>query len=321
MKPHALLVAASLAAAAWPQGGAAQTYPSKPVRLVVGFAPGGSTDVVARLVARKLTEKLGQSVVVENRAGAGSNIATQIVAKAPADGYTLLFMTSTQPVNVTLYPKLPYNVLEDLIGVAPATEIPAILAAHPSIPARRLPELLKLARSRPGDLSYASAGVGSAAHLAGELFKTMAGVDLRHIPYKGAGPAMSDMLGGHVDLQFVFNAGQVMGYEKAGKLRAIGVAWGRRLSNVPDLPTLGESGLKGFEATVWQGIVAPTGTPQAIVARVNAETAQSLKEVGDALLDMGAYAMFQTPDQFGAFIRSEVVKWAAVVKKSGARVE
>jgi tripartite-type tricarboxylate transporter receptor subunit TctC len=309
------------AATSLPQIVQAQAYPTKPVRLVVGFAPGGSTDVVARLVARKLTEKLGQPVVVENRGGAGSNIATQLVARSPADGYTLLFITSTQPVNVSLYQKLPYNLVEDFIGVAPATDIPAILATHPSIPAQRLPELIKLAKARPGEIAYASAGIGSAAHLAGELFKSMAGVDIRHIPYKGAGPAMTDMLGGHVHMQFLFNASLVISNEKAGKLRAIGVAWGKRLSNLPQLPTLDESGLKGFEATVWNGIVAPTGTPQAIVARINTQTAASLKELSESFVEMGAYPMFQTPEQYTAFIKSEIVKWADVVKRSGARAE
>jgi len=302
-------------------GSVAQTWPVKPVRLVVGFAPGGSTDVVARLIARKLTDRLGQTVVVENRAGAGSNIAAQLVARSPADGYTLLFVTSTQPVNASLYAKLPYNLVEDFVGVAPATEIPSILCIHPSIPARNLQAFVALARARPGEIAYASAGIGSAAHLAGELFRSTAGVDLRHIPYKGAGPAMSDMLGGHVHMQFVFNAGQVTGYEKAGKLRALGVAWGRRIENVPELPTLDESGLKGFEATVWNGILAPAGTPQAVIARVHAQTGPSLGELSESLLEMGAYPMRMTPEQYTAFVRSEIVKWAEVVKRSGARAE
>jgi tripartite-type tricarboxylate transporter receptor subunit TctC len=297
----------------------AQPYPVKPIRLIVGFAPGGSTDVVARMIAVKLTDKLGQQVVVDNRAGAGSNIATQVVARASADGYTLLFVTSTQPVNVTLYGNLPYNLAEDFIGVAPATEIPSILVVHPSIPAKTVRELIALAKVRPGEMSYASAGVGAATHLAGELFKSMAGIDLLHVPYKGAGPALSDLIGGHVHMQFIFNAGQVLANEKAGKLRSLAVTSAKRLSNVPRLPTMQEAGLKNYEATVWNGIIAPRGTPGAIATRINTHTAQALKELAEPLLDMGAYPMFFTPEQYSVFIKQEITKWADVVKRSGAR--
>jgi tripartite-type tricarboxylate transporter receptor subunit TctC len=302
-------------------GALAQTYPAKPVRLVVGFAPGGSTDVVARLIAKKLSERMGQSFTIDNRPGAGSNIATHLVATAPPDGYTLLFITSTQPVNVTLYPKLPYNLVEDFTGVAPATDIPSILVSHPSVPARTLKELIALAKAKPGDLTYASAGSGTATHLAAEMMKSMAGIDLRHIPYKGASPAMTDMIGGHVHIQFVFNAGLVMNNAKQGRLRAIAVASTKRLGNYPTLPTMDESGLKGFEATVWNGIAAPTGTPSAIVSRINAQTEAAMKELSDAFLEMGAYPMTGTPEQFTAFMRKEIVKWADVVKRSGARAE
>lgn len=299
----------------------AQSYPTKPVRLVVGFSPGGSTDVVARMVARRLSESLGQQVVVENRPGAGSNIATQFVSRAPADGYTLLFVTSTQTVNATLYAKLPYRLVDDFVGVAPATEIPSVLCTHPSVPARDVKALIALAKARPGDITYASAGVGSATHLAGELLKSAAGIDLRHIPYKGAGPAMTDMLGGHVDTQFVFNAGLVETNAKAGRLRALGVAWKRRLDALPSLPTLHESGLKNFQATVWNGIIAPTGTPQAAIDRVNAATAQALKDLAEPLRKMGAYPMVMTPAEHTRFVGSEIGKWAEVVKRSGARVQ
>ena len=298
-----------------------QSYPVKPVRLVVGFAPGGSTDVVARWVAKKLTDSFGQSVVVDNRPGASSNIAAQSVARAPADGYTLLYMTSTLAVNVSLYPKLPFNLLEDFVAVTPVVDIPCILSVHPSLPVKSVKELIALAKGRPGEISYGSAGSGSGTHLATELFKSMAGIDLIHVPYKGSGPATSDFLGGHVQVLFVCSVALVKDNAKVGRLRPLAVTSRERLANLPELPTMPEAGIRGYEASVWNGILAPAGTPREIVTRVNRDAAQAVKELTPTLIDTGAYPIYATPDQFAAFIKTEIGKWAAVEKRSGARAE
>jgi len=299
----------------------AQTYPAKPVRLVLGFAPGGSTDVVARLLARKLTEKVGQSFVVENRSGAAGNIASQLVARSAPDGYTLLYITSTAAVNVSLHSNLPFNLVEDFAAVSPVCAIPSILSIHPSLPPKTVKEFIALAKARPGEIAYASAGNGSATHLASELFKTMAQIDILQVPYQGSGPAMIGLLGGHVQMQFVFNASQVVANAKIGKLRPLAVTSQQRLSSVPELPTMQEAGVKNYEAIVWNGIVSPAGTPREIVLQLNAQTAQAMKELTPALAEIGAYAMTATPEQFAGFIKSEVGKWAGVVKRAGARAE
>ena len=321
MRISSLKVAAGLAlglavAPAWSQG-----YPAKPVRLVVGFAPGGATDVVARLVAKKLTDSFGQSVLVENRPGASSNIAAQGVASAPADGYTLLFMSSTLVVNVSLYPKLPFNVLADFAAVTPTVDMPCILSVHPSLPVKSVKELIALAKARPGEISYGSAGSGSATHLATELFKTMAGINLLHVPYKGSGPATIDFLGGHVQVLFVCSVSQVKENVKAGRLRPLAVTSRQRLSNLPELPTMTESGVGEYEATVWFGILAPAAAPREVVTRVNRDTAQAVKELTPILIETGAYPMYATPEQFAGFVKTEIGKWATVVKRSGARAE
>lgn len=297
----------------------AQAYPSKPVRLVVGFAPGGSTDVVARLLARKLSESMGQPVIVDNRAGAASNIAAELVARAPADGYTLLYMTSTLTVNASLYSKLPFDVVQDFVPVTPVVDIPSVLAVHPSLPVKTVKELVALAKSRPGEIAYGSAGNGSATHLATELFKSIAGIDLLHVPYKGSGPATKDFLGGHVQVLFVFNARLVSTNAQSGKLRPLAATSRKRLPNFPDLPTMPEAGIKGYDASVWNGILAPAGTPREIVGRINRETAQAVKALTPSLSEMGAYAMYASPEEFAAFVKSEISKWAGVVKRSGAR--
>lgn len=297
----------------------AQSYPAKPVRLVVGFAPGGSTDVVARLTSKKLGESLGQSVVVDNRAGAASNIAAELVARAPADGHTLLYMTSTLTVNQSLYAKLAFDVTRDFVAVTPVVDIPSVLSVHPSLPVKTVKELVALAKARPGDIAYGSAGNGSATHLATELFKSIAGIDLLHVPYKGSGPATNDFLGGHVQVLFVFNATLVSANMKSGRLRPLAVTSRSRLPNFPDLPTMPEAGIKGYDASVWNGILAPAGTPRQIVARINRETAQAVKELTPTLAEMGAYPMYASPEEFAAFVKSEIGKWAGVVKRSGAR--
>ena len=319
MKRHEWMIAAGFAvasASAWPQA-----YPAKPLRLVVGFAPGGSTDVVARMVAQKLTGSFGQTVIVDNRPGASSNIAAQQVARAPADGYTLLYMTSTLPVNVTLYEKLPFNLFQDFTAVTPVVDIPSILSVHPSLPARSVKELVALAKKRPREISYGSAGSGSATHLATELFKSMAGINLLHVPYKGSGPATNDFLGGHVQVLFVFSVALVKEHGKAGRLRPLAVTSRQRLSNLPELPTMPEAGINGSEASVWNGILAPAGTPRESLSRVNQQTAHAVKELTPMLMETGAYPMYATPEQFADFLSREVSKWAGVVKRSGAKAE
>jgi len=313
----ALAVALALAASsAW-----SQTYPVKPIRLVVGFAPGGSTDVVARILAKKLSESFGQSVIVDNRPGAASNIAAQQVARTPADGYTLLYMTSTLAVNASLYESLPFNLLQDFVAVTPVVDIPSILCVHPSLPVKNVKELIALAKKRPGEISYGSAGNGSATHLATELFKSIAGIELLHVPYKGSGPATNDFIGGHVQVLFVFSTALVKQHGKAGRLRPLAVTSRERLSNLMELPTMPEAGIKDYEASVWNGILAPASTPREIVARLNTQTAQAIKELTPMLIDTGAYPMYATPEQFGAFVKHEVAKWAGVVKRSGAKPE
>lgn len=299
----------------------AQNYPAKPVRMVVGFAPGGSTDVVARLLARKFSADMGQSFVVDNRAGASSNIAAQVVARSPADGLTLLYATSTLTVNVSLFASLPFDLQRDFVAVSPVVDIPSFLTVHAALPVKTVQELIALAKARPGELSYASAGNGSATHLATELFKSIAGINIVHVPYKGAGPATTDFLGGHVQLLFLFNAEQVKSHARSGRLRALAVTTRKRLSDFPALLTMHEAGVANYEASVWNGILAPVSTPRDIVMRLNTQTAQAVRELAPALGEIGAYPMTMTTDEFAAFMRAEIVKWAKVVKLSGARAE
>ena len=299
----------------------AQTYPAKPVRLVVGFAPGGSTDVVARLLARKLTDTMGQQIVVENRAGASSNIAAQTVARSAPDGLTLLYMTSTLAVNVSLFQNLPFDPVKDFAAVSPVVDIPAILTVHSALPVKTVKELIALAKARPGELTYASAGSGSASHMATELFKSITGVNVVHVPYKGAGPAMADFLGGHVQLQFLFNAEQVKSNAIAGRLRALGVSAAKRLADMPALPTMHEAGVAKFEAGVWNGVFAPAGTPRDIVTLLNTRINAAAKELNTQLKEIGGYAMHGSPEEFAEFFRREIVKWGRVVTVAGIKAE
>jgi tripartite-type tricarboxylate transporter receptor subunit TctC len=312
------ILAGAIAAGITPA--AAQTFPSKPVRMIVPFAPGGSTDVLGRIVAQRLTRGLGQNVIVDNRAGGGTNIGAELVARAAPDGYTLLMTSTTQAINVTLYPKLAYDLVKDFTAVSPVATSPSVLVVHPSVPAKTVKELIALAKSRPGQLTYASSGSGSTAHLAGELFKMSAGIDLVHVPYKGAGPAQTDLIGGHVHSMFGFTAG-VLQHLKAGKLRALGVTSEKRLTDLPGLPTMREAGVKGYEVSVWYGLLAPVGTPNDIVALLNAETAKAVKEVAPKFGELGAYPLYSTPAEFSRFVQAEISKWAPVVKRSGAKVD
>lgn len=307
-----------------PEGGAlAQTYPSKPIRIVVPFPPGGPADILARIIGQNLAESWGQQAVIDNRAGAGGNIGSEMVAKALPDGYTLLMgFVGTHAINASLYSTMPYDNAKDFEPVSLVAMVTIILVVHPSIPANSVKELIVLARSRPGQLTFGSPGNGTPQHLAGELFNTMAGVKMVHIPYKGAVPALTDLLGGRVSLIFS-SMPPALPHVKAGKLRALAVTSARRSSAAPDVPTIAESGLPGYEVINWYGILVPAGTPKEIVARLNAEILKILNvpDVKERLSAQGAETFSSTPQEFAAYIRKETEKWAKVVKYSGARLD
>ena len=302
---------------------AAQTYPTKPIRLVVPFPPGGATDILARDVAQKLTEAWGQSVIVDNRPGAGGNIGSELVAKSSPDGYTLEMGTvGTHAINASLYAKMPYDHVRDFTPVILVAGVPNVLVVNPALPANSVAELIAYAKANPGKLNFASSGNGTSIHLSGELFKVMAGVQITHIPYKGSAPALQDLLGGQVQMMFD-NLPPSLPQIKAGKLRALGVTTLTRAPALPDVPTLSESGLPGFEASSWFGILAPAGTPAPIVAKLNAEIAKWLAtpEAKEKLAKQGANAAGGTPDDFAKHIAAETAKWAKVVKDSGAKID
>jgi tripartite-type tricarboxylate transporter receptor subunit TctC len=315
---HALLTAILLLVA--PMSGA---FPEKPVRFVIGFTPGGPSDILARAVGQKLAERWGQQVVIENRPGAGGNLAAEVVAKSAPDGYTwLLGNNSILATNQSLYKKLPYDPVKDFAPVALVAVQPNILVVHPEVKATSVMELVSLAKQSPGKLNYASSGAGAAAHLAGELFKTMAGVDIVHVPYKGAQPALTDLIAGQVQLMFATSA-SVIPYMKAGRLRALAVTTAQRSPSVPELPTVSEAGLGGFEATTWHGVVVPSATPRALIERINQETNTVLKEkdLSERLAGLGAEVLTGTPRDFADYIAREIPKWTKVVKDSGARAD
>jgi tripartite-type tricarboxylate transporter receptor subunit TctC len=317
--PTRILAAALLAAAA-PLCGA---FPDKPVRFVIGFTPGGPSDILARAVGQKLNERWSQQVVVENRPGAGGNIAAEVVAKSAADGHTwLLGNNSILATNHALYRKLAYDPVKDFAPVALVAVQPNILVVHPEVKANSLMELIALAKQSPGKLNYASSGAGAAAHLAGELFKAMAGVDLVHVPYKGAQPALTDVVAGQVQLMFATSASAIP-YIKNGRLRALAVTTARRSPSVPELPTIAEAGLPGFEATTWHGVVVPAATPAALVQRLNQDINAVLKEkdLNERLAGLGAEVLTGTPRDFADYIAREIPKWTKVVKDSGARAD
>jgi tripartite-type tricarboxylate transporter receptor subunit TctC len=298
---------------------AAQT----PVRFVVGFTPGGPSDILARSLAEKLAGPLGQPVVVENRPGAGGNLAAEVVAKSAPDGNTwLLGNNSILATNQALYSHLTYDPVKDFAPVALVAIQPNILVVHPSVPAHSVRELIAYAKSQPGKLNYASSGAGAAAHLAGELFKTMTGVQMVHVPYKGAQPALTDVIAGQCQLMFATSA-SVIPYIKAGRLRALAVTTAKRSPSVPDLPTLAESGVPGFEAITWHGVVVPAQTPPATVARLNKaiDTALADPQLLERLNSLGAEVSPGSPQDFAAYIAREIPKWTKVVRESGAKAE
>ena len=328
MKIGAILGRAACAALAgfllsFPLPAAEQAYPSKPIRLVVPFPPGGSLDVVARAIGQKLTEAWGQPVVIDNRPGAGGNIGADLVAKSAPDGYTILEgALSTHAVNVSLYAKMPYDPIKDFAPITLVAVTPNVLVLNASYPVNSVPELLAYARANPGKLSFGSGSNGSAGHLAGELFKTEAGVDMVHIPYKGGAPALQALLAGDTQLMFD-NLANSATQLKAGKLKALAVTTAKRSSLMPELPTLSETGLPGFDIYTWWGFMAPAGTPKEIVAKWNAEVTRILNspEMKAFFAQQGAEPAPDSPEQFAALIRSEISKYAKIVKQSGAKVD
>jgi tripartite-type tricarboxylate transporter receptor subunit TctC len=312
-----------LAAAAFVAPGAwGQPYPAKAIRIVVPFPAGGTSDILARSVGQKLTEEWKQPVVVDNRPGAGANIGAEVVAKSPPDGYTLLLASTIHTINPSLYSKLAYDPVRDFAPVTLIALTSQVLVVHPSLPVKTVKELIAYARKRPGELHYSSAGNGSQPHLTAELFKTRTGINIVHVPYKGAPPAMTDLLAGHVVLSFATSPSAVP-QVKAGKLRALGVSTARRISALPDVPTIGEAGLPGFEASGANGLVGPAGIPAPIVERLNATVVRIVREpaMSRFLSEQGAEPFTTTPAEYSAYIKSEVAKWAKAVKDSGARID
>lgn len=300
----------------------AQSWPSRPIHYIVPFPPAGATDILARIIADKITGPLGQPVVVENHAGAAGNVGTEQVARAAPDGYTILQLTVAQSISQTLYTKLGYNVERDLAPVALIALVPNVMEVNPSVPVHSVQEFIALAKSKPGKIYFASSGSGTSIHMSAEMFKMMTGVDIVHVPYKGSGPALADLVGGQVSVMWD-NLPSSMAFIKSGKLRALAVTSAKRFPALPDLPTMQEAGVPGYEATAWFGIVAPKATPRPIVERLNAEVnkALALPEVKQRLLQQGAEAAPGSPEDFAAFIHNEVAKWAKVVKASGAKVD
>ncbi len=317
---HALLCAPAILAGA---GTAmAQQYPSKPIRILVGFAAGGPADVAARTIGQKLTEKWGQQVIVDIRPGAGGNIATELAAKSPPDGYTLLEPAFAHAVNPVLYSKLPFDATRDFTPILLFASIANILVVHPSMPVTSVKDLLAFAKARPNQLTFGSAGSGTASHFAGELMNMMAGLKVTHIPYKGVAPAHLDTMAGQLSMMFGGIVTSVPAI-KAGKLRALGVTTLKRWQGTPDIPTMSEAGLTGFEVNSWFGLLAPAGTPREIVTRLNTEVARSLREpdARERFFSIGAEPMGGTPEEFGDYIKSETAKWAKVIKAAGIKVD
>ena len=301
----------------------AQSYPDKPIKLVVPFAPAGATDVLARIVGQKLSELEKQPVIVDNRAGAGGNIGSDAVAKAAPDGYTLLMgAVGTHAINVSLYKKMPYDPVKDFIPVVLVATVPNVLVVPASLPVNSVKELIAYGKANPGKLNFGSSGNGTSIHLSGELFKSMTGVDMQHVPYKGSGPATVDLLSGQVQMMFD-NLPSAMPNIKSGKLKALAVTSAKRSPSLPDVPTIAEAGVPGYEAPSWFGILVPKGTPPEIVAKLNTDINKilAMPDTKKKFLEQGAEPAGGTPEQFAALINSEIPKWAKVVKASGAQID
>lgn len=315
-----LLPAQPVAAQPQPQ---AQAWPSRAVRIVVPFGPGGSADFVGRLLGQRLTETLGQPVIVENRPGAGAMLGNEVVAKSPPDGYTLTIGTlGPFAVNQSLFRKVPYDSQRDFAPITLTGASSHVLVVHPSMPVKSMTDLIALAKQRPGQMTFASSGIGNATHLTGELFKSMAGLDVVHVPYKGGGAAVADLIGGHVAFSFA-SMPSAIPHVRAGRLRALAVAPAQRVSTAPELPTVAESGLPGFSSEDWQGVLAPAKTPQDIVMRLNGEIHKALgtAEVREKLDAQGFQVRLSTPQQFAELIRTESAKWARIVKEANIRID
>jgi tripartite-type tricarboxylate transporter receptor subunit TctC len=303
-------------------GASAQTYPSRPVKIIVPFAAGGPADIFARQLGQYLSEDLKQTFVIEDRPGAGSILGTEAVARAAPDGYTLLAMSNTHTTNESLIPNKPFALMRDFVAVAPINYSDLLMVVHPSVPAKDLKEFIALAKSKPGQLNYASSGPGTPYHMAGELFKAMSGTDIVHVPYKGSGDARNAVIGGHV--QMMLDAITTMAANaRAGQVRALGTTGIKRSSVMPDVPTIAEAGVPGYEATIWLGLMAPTGTPKAIVDTLNAEVAKivSRPDLQKMWAEQGAVSMLMDPAAFDKYLRADIAKWAHVVEVSGAKVE
>jgi tripartite-type tricarboxylate transporter receptor subunit TctC len=300
----------------------AQSYPAKPIRLIVPYAPGGGVDIVARTTAQELIKRLGQQVIVENRTGAGGNIGSEAVAKAAPDGYTLLMASPANTINPSLYAKMPYDPTRDLAAIALVGSVPAVLVANRSLPAHSIKQLVVLAKSKPGALTYGSGGSGTTEHLAGEMFKSAAGIDLLHVPYKGGAQVMVDLIAGQIALMFSNQLG-VLPHIKSGKLTALGVASAERSAALPDVPTFTEAGFPELKVSVWWGVMGPAAMPKEIVTYLNREIVAALAspEMKDRLQSMSARPLGGTPEQFTVFFNEETARWARVVKASGAKVD
>lgn len=319
-----LLTSALAALTALATGGpaAAQAFPSKPIKIVVPYTPGGPTDIPARLVGQKLAELLGQPVIIENKPGAGGNIGADAVAKASADGYTLLLVTTGHAINPSLYPKLAYDLTTDLVAVSQLTSSPMVVVANVNLNVNSIKDLIGLAKAKPGALNFASAGNGASTHLAPELLSMMAGIKMNHIPYRGSAPALADVMAGHAQVAFDYMT-STMPHVRSGKLKGLATTGATRSPAAQDLPTVAESGVPGFEVVGWNGVMAPAGTPPDVIAKLNAAIKQALAmpEVSERLTGLGANVVWNTPTDFGAFVKAEVAKWDKVVKASGAKID
>lgn len=296
-------------------------YPTKPIRWIVAYPPGGSTDLIARLMGNWVSQRLGQQVVIENRAGGGNNIGTEAAIRAPADGYTIFLVNPANAINATLYPKLPFNFLEDMVPVAGFVRVPNVMTVTRNFPANTVAEFIDYARKNPGKVNMASSGAGTSVHLSGEMFKSMAGIDMKHVPYKGAGPATTDLISGQVDVMFD-NMPSIISHIRAGSVRALAVTSAQRSPALPDVPAVAET-VPGYEASAWFGASAPKGTPAYAIARLNREFNAALADpaMRAKLADLGGVPIPGTPEQFWALHRMETERWAKVVQSSGARLE
>jgi len=316
---RAVILAVAIIASAAPLHASAQgTYPSRPVRIIAPTAPGGGNDVVSRIVAQGLAERLGRPVVVENRAGAGTVIGSEVVAKAAPDGHTLLMAVAAFTINPATYRKMPFDTLRDFTPITQALFVPNLMVVHPSLPVRSVKDFIALAKARPGELSYSSGGQGTNSHMATELFASMAGIRLLHVPYKGSTPAMIDLIAGNVTVQTT-SASSLIPHVRAGRLRALGVSSAQRVAIAPDIPTIIEAGLPGYETSQWSGLLAPAGTPREVITRLHKETVAVLRAPAatEQLARDGSVVVAGTPEQFAELLSSEVAKWAKVAKAAG----